>query len=791
MTFEIGSTLLILLGALVLFVTDRLRMDVVALLVLTALVAFGLVAPDAALAGFSNPAVVTVWAMFILSAGLAETGVADIVGRQVIRVAGKSEPRVIIAIMLPSAALSVFMSNIGVAALMLPVAMDVARRTGTSPARLLMPMAFAAHLGGLVTLVGTPPNLVASNALEDAGLEGFSFFDFAPFGIPATVVGILFVAFIGRHLLPSELPAGLRESIQKAGPAMRFFRGIEQMRFRLRVGPDSPFAGRTLTETRLGTILGITVYAVLRGERRIPVAGGDFTLAANDVLLVQGKKEEFHYLLRWRTFEMASGTEIAEVLSTQRLALVSARVAEDSDLVGRTVKETDFARRFDAHILAIHREGTIHRADLADFEFRAGDLIQVELKKSVWDAFRASAQFVEMKLIAEEDFGMIYPDNECLLQMDVAEDSGLIGVSIRDSGLAERLHLRIVGIARAGGSLLFPQPDEEFRSGDKLLLHGPRERIGLMQGIQSLEPIGMDEDDEIPGEDDEGHVEVTLSPQSSIAGKSIESLGFRRRYGLEVLSIWRRGRVFQSHLRKMKPEFGDALLLYGPRERINELSRDDDFLVLSQGAYDTEARQRVPAWKPLLAIGLVVAVVALAITGLIPIATAAVMGAAVMVATGCLPAEKLYRSIDWKSVFVIACMLPLGAAMQETGAATWLAEGIADAVEVFGPWGIIVALYLVTMMGTTVIPTAPLVVIMASIGIDAAERFGIPAQMIVMPVAMAASASFASPISHAANALVMGPGGYRFIDYVKMGLLLSLVVMITVLPVVAWKWGGG
>jgi len=303
------------------------------------------------------------------------------------------------------------------------------------------------------------------------------------------------------------------------------------------------------------------------------------------------------------------------------------------------------------------------------------------------------------------------------------------------------------------------------------------------------DPDHSEGEDRLLTEEDEGHVEVTLSPQSSLAGKTTRALNFRRRYGLEILSIWRQGRSFGSHLRNMRLEFGDALLLYGPRDRISELTEDPDFLILSQAAYDGPEKERPPTWKPSLATLIVLGVVALALTNVLPIAVAAIAGVAAMLATRCLSVEEGYRAIDWKSVFLIACMLPLGAAMQSTGATTWLAEGMAGVVEPFGPWGIIVGLYLLTMLATTIVPTAPLVVIMSSIAVDAAVQFEIPPPMIIMAIAMAASASFSSPISHAANALVMGPGGYRFVDYVKIGLILSVIIMITVLPLIALQWG--
>ena len=211
MTLEIAIVLAILVVSLILFISEKIRMDVVALLVLVTLAFTGLVTPTEALAGFSNPAVITVWAMFILSAGLAETGVAAIIGRQVLKLAGTQETRMIIVIMLTSGVLSAFMNNIGVAAFMLPVVISIARKTGVAPSRLLMPLAFGSLLGGLTTLIGTPPNLLISNGLKEAGYEPFGLFDFSPIGGTVMIAGVLFLAFGARFLLPERDP-GANES---------------------------------------------------------------------------------------------------------------------------------------------------------------------------------------------------------------------------------------------------------------------------------------------------------------------------------------------------------------------------------------------------------------------------------------------------------------------------------------------------------------------------------------------------------------------------------------------------
>lgn len=792
MTWEIAVVLAILAASLVMFVSEKLRMDVVALLVLSILGILGVsgfldLSLDDTLAGFSNPAVVTVWAMFILSAGLSTTGVADLIGRQVLKIAGKTEPQIILTIMVTTGVLSAFMNNIGVAALMLPVVMDIARRTQTSPSRLLMPMAYASLLGGLTTLVGTPPNLVASNTLAEAGHGEFSLFEFAPIGVPALVVGSLFVAFIGRHLLPKEMPESMRDSQREAGAELRFATGLEEFRFRLRVGADSPFHDLPLAETGLGQALGLNVTQVQRGADIIQNISGDFVVKSGDLLHVQGQSAEFRDFVHWRAFEMASGAEIASLLALQKLVLVSTYVSENSELSGLEVRETDFARRFEAHILTIKQGDQILRgADIRSHRFEVGDRIQVEMKKEALTAFEESGQFEKIQLLSEESLADIYPESEQLLELHIPGDSRLSGLTIAQSGIAD-LGLRIVGIARRGGNVLFPVGDEKFKRADKLLVHGTRENIARMHGLQSLELVETDAGDAPGLTADSGYAEATLSPNSTLVGRTPRELGFRRRYGLQVLSIWRQGRSFGSHVGNVKLEFGDALLVSGFRERIEALANDDDFLILSRSAYS--ATDRTPKWKTALAGGIMLAVVLSVLIGWLPIAIAAVAGGTIMIAARCLSIQDAYRAIEWKSVFLIACMIPLGTAMQNSGAASWLGEGVAWAASPFGAWGLIIGLYLMTTLATTIVPTTALVVIMAAIAMDASAKFsGVDERMIVMAIAMAASASFTSPISHPANVLVMGPGGYRFIDYVRMGLVLAAVVMLTILPCLWLFW---
>lgn len=280
-----------------------------------------------------------------------------------------------------------------------------------------------------------------------------------------------------------------------------------------------------------------------------------------------------------------------------------------------------------------------------------------------------------------------------------------------------------------------------------------------------------------------GLVEAALSPRSNLAGKTLRQLDFRRKFGLQVLSIWRGGRAYRSNLRDMPLRLGDALLLLGRWEHFKILGRDPDFLVLTQAAQEVPRTRKAPAASLIMA-----AVMVPVLFGWFPISIASVAGVALMVVVGCITMEEAYRAIEWKSVFLIAGMLPLGTALEQTGAAAFLADRLLAGVGSLGPWGVLVSLYLVTALATSIIPTAALVVLMAPIVMKSAADMGLSPHALMMAVAMAASASFTSPISHPANVLVMGPGGYRFVDYLKLGVPLTLVILVVVLLVLPIFW---
>ena len=516
--------------AIVLFVTEWLRVDVVGLLVLSALALTGLVNPQEALAGFSSPAVVTVWAMFILSAGLTRTGIAHRLGQPLQRFTKRSEAMLIAALMVAASLLSALINTVTVTAILLPATMELSRRSGRPASRLLMPLALGCLLGGPFTGISTPPNILVTDALRAAGLRPFGIFEFTPITAAIVLSGVVFVVLVGRRLLTAS-DAGVGDDARRLLAASY---QLDTHIFAIRIPRTSPLSGRTLSESRLGSALHLTVLALQRkGLLTLALRPGE-VLQAEDLLIVHG-----------------------------------------------------------------------------------------------------------------------HPD-----------------------------HLR---------------------------------RFHVRQHLQT-EPI------------DPFHDLVPL-------------------------------------------QFGDALLVYGQRSNLEVLAQDPDFIVLD------EAAARAPRLeKASVAAAIMVAVLLSAILGFVPIAIAGLSGAALMILFGCLSMEEAYRAIEWKVVFLIAGMLPLGAAIENTGVAQMGAAALIAAVGDLGTRWVVAALFMVTVLATQIVPTAALVVLMAPVALGTAGTLGVSPHLLMMTVAIAASSSFASPLSHPAHLLVMGPGGYRFTDYLKVGVPLTLVI---------------
>ena len=603
MTHEIALMLAILAATIILFVIDRLRVDVVALLVLLALILTGLITPVEAFSGFSSPAVVTVWAIFIVSGGLLRTGVANLLADRMLALAGAHRARLTGLLMTSVGLMSGVMNNVGATAVLMPAVVSMSKKVRINASRLLMPLAFGSLLGGMITLIGTPPNILVSDALRLAGWESFSLLDFAPVGLVALGVGVFYMVFVGYRLLPDRTPA-------------------------------------------------------------------------------------------------------------ERFAQV-----EDEDL----------------------------------------DLI---------DAYRLG---------------------ERLFRARIPTGSPLIGKTLADSGLRQDFELSVIGLERRGETTLAPDKDTVLRRGDMLLIEGMVDHLEWAQATNQLDvqpEVGVFDGDlqsEVVG-----MTEVILSPHSRLPGETLADIQFRDKYQLTVLAILRDGQPYRTGLANMALRFGDTLLVQGPRHNLGVLQREPDFVVLGDVQDGVTTRSK----KAPLAVGLVALMLVTVIAGWLPIAAASLLAGVLMVLTGCLTMDEAYYSIEWKAVFLVAGTLPLGIALEQTGTAEFLAGFVVDAVGSYGPMALMAGFYVLTNALTQFMSNAASTVLIAPIAINAAQGIGSEPYALLMAVAIAASAGFLTPVAHQSNVLIMGPGGYRFGDYVKVGLPLNILVFAVAMIVVPifWPW---
>jgi di/tricarboxylate transporter len=777
MTFEIILVLAILSISIIFFITEWVRMDVVALLVLGALAVTQLVTPSEALSGFSNPAVVTVWAILILSGGLARTGVAGLLGRRLMRLAVDSHLRLLLIIMLTTGLLSGFMNTIGVVSLFLPVVLDISRRTKQPPSKLLMPLAYAALLGGLNTMIGTPPNILITEALRDAGLRPFAMFDFTPVGISILLAGTLYMVLIGRHMLPSRDPA------RELASGDQDFKSLYELHDRLvmlHLPESSILAGKTLAESRLGSVLGLNVVAVIRDGQTQLSPEPAYTLRSGDRLLVGGRLKQLNELHGNSHLQLENEGFKVERLVSEDVEVKEARLSPGSNLVGQTLLQIGFRHVYDVVVLAIQREEVVFRTNLETIPLLPDDVLLLQGPREKLNTLNDDSDLTLSTPASLSDYKL----EERFMIVHVPSDSTLVGKSLVESHLGDSYGLGVMGIVRGGETKLIPQPDEILQANDTLMVKGKQSDLQLVEGLQNLEvesravpDINQLESEEI------GLVEAVLSPHSNMGGKTLRELNFRFKYGLSVLAVWRGGRAYRSNLRDMKLQFGDALLLYGPRARLRMLGSESEFIVLTEEAQEPPRQEKIP-----LALLVMAAVLVPAIFGWLPIAITAVLGVALMILTGCLTMEEAYRSIEWKAVFLIAGMLPLGIAMESTGAAQFLADGLIGIIGGLGPIAVMAGFFLLAALASQFMPNPAVAVLLAPIALSTAADLGISPYTLMMTVAVSASAAFLSPVGHAANVLVMGPGGYRFSDYIKVGFPLTIVTMIVVLLVMPLFW---
>ena len=773
---EILLTFVVLAGVVLFFSTGWLRPDLVALLA-AAIVAFvGLVTPEEAVAGFSNDAVIALAGMFVISAGLARTGVARYLGRQVLRLAGPRTIPLVLVLMLVSGILSGFINNIGVVAMMLPVSVGIARDANLPPSKLLIPMALGAQLGGLTTLIGTGPNLLAGDALAERGLEPLRLFDFTPIGGILLLTGTAFVTLVGLRLLPERSPERDRATYRGVGEEIE----LEERLFYIQMPLHSHLDGRTLERSLLGSAMGVHVVAVDRNGERHEAPPPGFVLRGGDRLLVYGRPNLLHAFQgrRHLTPEEEGSREPEAWLTAPGIELAEGPVGRDSPLRGHTLNELDIRHETGVVVVAVRRDEGLRRAHFQDLPLRPGDRLLLQgppdrLERLAEDGFVESVESLPATDAVDR-----YNLRKRLAALRVTEESILAKRTLAESRLGDALGLTVLGVVRDGERYVPPEPDTELRAGDTLLTKAQPEDLQVLRGLQRLE---ADLDTPVERADLEsdhaGFAEVVIAPRSELVGRTLRQVNFRGRFGATVLAVWREGGARRTDLRDEELHVGDTLVLYGRRDRLRKLEDNPELIVLTEAA---EAPRTELA--PLSILILAGALIPVAI-GWLPISVAVLAGSALMILTRCVTPDEAYGSVDWPTVVLVAGLLALGQALENSGGAALLAEPMVELGTAMGPTALLAALCVLTILICLILPGVVAVVLLAPVAMAVAGELGIAPQGLVMGIALTGT-TFASPVAHPAFLLVMAPAGYRLGDFLRVGIPLTILVLVLVVAFV-------
>ncbi|CAN5580113.1 SLC13 family permease [soil metagenome] len=594
MTPEIALAFGILIVAIVLFFIDVFPHDFVAFAILAMVLAFRDVLDVSvreAISGFSNPATITVMAVFILSAGIQRTGAINVISRYMISWGGTGERRQLLTIQAVAGPSSAIINNTAAVAILIPAVIRMGREASRSPSKLLIPLSFGSQLAGIITLIGTSTNILASELADEAGIGGFGMFEFASMGLIIFALGTVYLVFVAPYLLPDHDTGGALDQQYR----------VRDYLSELLVPEGSDLIGNTIADAELRQKYGIQVLEILRIDQRRLMVRPDTVLQAGDVLIVAASAEQL--------------------------------------------------------------------------------------------------------------------------------------VAIRDQS-------------------------------------------GLMIEAQAR----LEDDDELP--EDIQLVEVVIGPNSDLIGGTLISTNFRNRYDTTVIAMRKEGEVIRERFGRVRLSFGDTLLLQGPPSAIERIHRERGFIVTEEPEIETFRTERIPVAGAILA-----AVILFATFGGQPIIVTAIIGAVLMVLTGCLTMRELHESIRWDVLFLLAGMIPLGIALENTGGADWLADIAISTSDYLPNLGVLAVFYVVTSLLTATISNNAAVVVMVPVGVVAAQTLGADPRAFVLAIMFAASTSFATPIGYQTNTMVLGPGGYSFFDYLRVGGLLN-IILAAVTPVVIWfVWG--
>jgi di/tricarboxylate transporter len=542
------------------------------------------------LSGFSNPATITVLAMFILSGGISHTGLINLLAKPMARLAGTSEIKQMLVVMLAVAPISAFVNNTAAVAILIPSVITIAREHQRAPSKLLIPLSFFAQLAGVVTLIGTSTNILASVLSAEEGYGTFGMFEFAQIGLLVFATGTLYILTFGRTLLPDRR-----------------------------------------TEAGLTQNYHMKEYL-------------------SDVIVTRG-----------------------------------------SPLAGRNVVESRLREHHDIHVLDIYRDGQKLEHPLADKVIRAGDIL------------------------------FIRANTEQLLKIKKIE-----GLEIEPEIRLDQQHLK---------------------SDQRKLL------------------------------------EVVIGPNSDLIGGTLAGTNFRYHYNCVVIAIRKHGEIIRERLGQVKLSFGDTLLLRGTTSALEQIKREPGFIVTEEIQLEAFRTEKAP-----VALAIVAGVVIAATAGLSILVTALV-GCVLMVLTGCLKMNELHESVRWDVIFLLAGVIPLGLILERTGGAQLLADIIVQSGAYVTPLVLLTIFYTATMIFTGIISNNAAVIVMVPVGVAAAESLGLDVRAFILAIMFAASTSFFTPVGYQTNTMVFGPGGYKFLDFTRIGLPLNIILAITTPIYIYLLWG--
>ena len=611
-------TIAILVVSAALFANGKIRSDIVALCALVALLISHILTPTEALSGFSNSVVIMMVGLFVVGGAIFQTGLAKMISSRILKLAGKSELRLFLLVMLVTSGIGAFVSNTGTVALMLPIVVSLAASANMNASRLLMPLAFASSMGGMMTLIGTPPNLVIQDALVSAGYPELSFFSFLPVGLVCVAVGTLVLMPLSKWILGK------------------------------RGGTDN------------------------EGNRK--------TKSLNQLIKEYGLSDNLFRL----------------------------KVVSGSLLKGKTIIELDVRKKYGVNILEVRRSDSSQKR-----------FLKTVTQQLAWTNIQLQPEdvlYVRGSIEKVEKFAVAY-------QLEM-QDSHTTEETAKKDGL----DFYDIGIA-----------------------------------------------------------EIVLMPSSKLINRTVEECAFRDKYNVNVLGIRRKSEYLLRDLGNERVHSGDVLLVQGTWENIARLSQEDtEWVVLGQPL--AEAAKVTLDYKAPVAAIIMVMMICMMMFDFIPVepVTAVMIAGLLMVLTGCFRnVEAAYKTINWESIVLIAAMMPMSLALEKTGASEYISNSLVSGLGVYGPFALMAGIYFTTSLMTMFISNTATAVLLAPIALHSAQQIGVDPTPFLFAVTVAASMCFASPFSTPPNALVMPAGQYTFMDYVKVGLPLQIImgiVMVFVLP---------